>query len=48
MADEPAEGEGGEVTGVEALLVHVANVNLDGSVVLGGDEAVSGGAAKYR
>lgn len=44
VTDEPAEGEGGELASVETLLVNVANVNLDGSVVLGGDQAVGGRA----
>jgi hypothetical protein len=42
VADEPAESEGGEFTSVEALLVHVANVNLHRCVVLSSDQAVGG------
>jgi hypothetical protein len=42
--DEAREGVGGEGTGVAAVLVNIANVDLDRGVVLGTDKAVSGRA----
>ena len=38
------EGVGGEGAVVAAVLVNTSDVDLDGSVVLGANEAVSGGA----
>lgn len=43
-ANEAAEGIGDKGTCHAASVVNIANVDLDGSVVLGGDEAVGGGA----
>jgi hypothetical protein len=43
-ADKAGEGVGGELLGVDAILVQLANVDLDRGVVLGSDDAVGGGA----
>jgi hypothetical protein len=43
-ADEAREGQGGGLAGVLAVSVDVANVDLHGGVVGGGDDAVGGGA----
>jgi hypothetical protein len=45
-ADETAEGKGSKLTSVVAIGIDVTNVDLDGSVVLGSDQAVGGGAAQ--
>jgi hypothetical protein len=42
--DVAREGVGGEGAVVAAVLVNTSDVDLDGSVVLGANEAVSGGA----
>jgi len=42
--DVAREGVGGEGAGVATVLVNTADVDLDGRVVLGANEAVSGGA----
>jgi len=44
-ADETAKAESCELAGNStSLLVNVSNVDLDSSVILGGDQAVGGGA----
>eukprot|EP00429_Kryptoperidinium_foliaceum_P137716 CAMPEP_0176267554 /NCGR_PEP_ID=MMETSP0121_2-20121125/43218_1 /TAXON_ID=160619 /ORGANISM="Kryptoperidinium foliaceum, Strain CCMP 1326" /LENGTH=133 /DNA_ID=CAMNT_0017607619 /DNA_START=19 /DNA_END=417 /DNA_ORIENTATION=+ len=43
-ADEAGEREGVELPGVDAVLVHLAHVQLHGAVLLRGDEAVRGRA----
>lgn len=43
-ADEAGEGVGGEGASVAAVLVNITNVDLNGGVVLGANEAVSGRA----
>ena len=44
LAQEAADGEGGGLSGVDSLLVNVGEVDLHGSVILGGDQAVGGRA----
>ena len=46
-ADEAAEGVDLVVTGVAAVLVNLANTDLDGSVVLGLDDASGGRLWRY-
>lgn len=43
-ANEAGEGVGGELTGEVAGGINIANVDLDGGVVLGGNDAVGGRA----
>lgn len=45
-ADETAESNRGELTSVLTVGINVGNVDLDGSVVLGRDQAVGGGAGQ--
>lgn len=40
VTEETADGEGGDLTVVDSLLINVGEVDLNGSVILGGDQAV--------
>jgi hypothetical protein len=42
--DETAERNGGVFASVDAIFINVADVELDGGVVFGGDDAVGGRA----
>ncbi len=47
-ANKARESEGGVVTGVDTVGVDMANVQLNGSMILGTDDSVSGGAVKRQ
>jgi len=47
-ADESGEGERGVVSGEETVLVDVSNVQLNGSMILGDDKVVGGGAVEAK
>lgn len=46
LTEETADGESGNVTSVDSLLINVGKVDLHGSVVLGSDQAVGSRAAR--
>lgn len=48
MTEETADGEGGGLTVEGSLLVNVGEVDLDGSVILSGDQAVGSRAGGER
>jgi hypothetical protein len=48
LANKTTESIGGEGVGGTAFFVHVSNIELDGSVVLGSDETVSGRARRGK
>ena len=48
LADETRKSIGGEATGVTTAGIDLTDVDLDGSVVLGSDQTVSGGAKERK
>lgn len=46
--NESTKSEGRELTSVSATLIQMTNVDLDGGVILGSDQPVSGRAASNQ
>ena len=46
LTEEAADGESGDVASEDSLLINVGKVELNGSVVLGSDQAVGGRAVR--
>jgi len=46
VTDESADVQRGELSSVVAIFVDVSDIDLDGSLIVGGDKSVSGRAAR--